>query len=139
MPPVTPTPSNPVQWIPYTPNKPEVKLCYHNGTPDSDLPWRDVLYESTEPNYETATYNYCDKCLKIHLQPAINDRLSHILFATQCKRESSPYFGRFFIVGYYEIGWTATVEGNTGIRTAIRAKKLSFARIEDAYEVTPER
>ena len=123
------------EWIPYTPKQPEMKLCYHNGTPDSDLPLRNVLYGSTEPNYETATYNYCDKCIQTHLRPAINDRLSHILFVTQCKRESSPYFGRFFIVGYYEIGWTATVED----RTAIRAKKLSFASIEDAYEITPER
>ena len=126
------------EWIPYNPapDRPEVKLCYHNGTPDSDIPLRDVLYGSTEPNYETATYNYCAKCIKTHLGPAVNDGLTHILFVTQCKREGSPYAGRFFIVGYYEIGWTTTMED---ARTAIRAKKLSFTSIEHAYEITPER
>ena len=126
------------EWIPYTPapERPEVKLCYHNGTPDSDLPLRNVLYGSTEPNYETATYNYCAKCIQRHLRAAVNAGLSYILFATQCKREGSAYAGRFFIVGYYEIGWTTTMED---ARTAIRAKKFAFTSIEDAYEITPER
>ncbi len=45
------------------------------------------------------------------------------------------YVGRYFIVGYYEIGWITQV----GDRTAIRAKRICFAPIEKAYEVTDER
>lgn len=64
-----------------------------------------------------------------------NDELSHILFVTRYYGKNPQFEVRPFIVGYYEIGWTTTVNG----ATAIRPKKLSFARIEDAYEITPER
>ena len=123
-------------WLPYSPKQREGKLCYHLCTMDSELPLRKVVEEYTEPNYETMTYNYCDICLQDnHLRPAVRDGLSHILFVTKCEHKRSPYAGRFFIVGYYEIGWTASIDG----RVAIRPKKASFARIEDAYEITPER
>lgn len=130
-----PTTFDPVQWISYTPKRREGKLCYHNCTEDSELPLRDVLYESTEPNYETATYNWCDRCNQPSVRSAVNKGLSHILFITRYKGKTSAYAERYFIVGYYEIGWTAEIEGNV----AVRPKNFSFVPIEHAYEITPER
>ena len=124
-------------WLPYSPSPEyrEGKLCYHKWTTDSYLPLRNVPKESTEPNYETVTYNYCDECNQTSVRAAVNDGLSHILFVTRYHGVNPQYTGRPFIVGYYEIGWTTTINGST----AVRPRKLSFARIEDAYEITPER
>ena len=94
-----------------------------------------VLKKSTEPNYETATYNWCDHCNQPSVHAAVQDGLSHILFATKYKGTNSRYVDRYFIVGYYEIGWAAEVNGYT----AIRAKNLCFTPIEHAYEITDER
>lgn len=127
--------TNPVNWQPYSAENREGKLCYHKCASDSHLPLRRVLTGSTEPNYETLTYNYCDQCNQTSVRAAVNDGLSHILYVTRYYGKDSQFEGRPFIVGYYEIGWTTTVNGTT----AIRPKKLSFARIEDAYEITPER
>lgn len=127
------------QWRPYSPKHRVGKLVNHNcnSTMDSDLPLRNVVGGSTEPNYETATYNYCTKCNQPHVRRAVEDGLSHILFVTGYYGKTRPYMGRIFIVGYYEIGWTATIDDSTGV--AVRPRKLSFTRIEDAYEITPER
>ncbi len=126
-----------LQWNPYFPERREGKLsCYKcNNTKDTELPLRRVVGGWTEPNYETATYNYCGKCNQKNVRAAVNKGVSHILFVTRYYGKIRPYVRRPFIVGYYEIGWTATING----RTAIRPRKLSFARIEDAYEITPER
>ena len=122
-------------WKKYLPTKKAGKLCYHNCTTDSDLPLRTVLKQSTEPNYETATYNWCDRCNQRSVHAAIRNGLSHILFVTKYKGANSRYLDRYFIVGYYEIGWTAEIDGYT----ATRAKNLCFAPIERAYEITDER
>ena len=97
-------------WRQYLPTKKVGKLCYHNCTTDSDLPLRNVLGKSTEPNYETATYNWCDHCNQPSVHAAVQDGLSHILFVTKYKGANSPYADRYLIVGYYEIGWTAEIK-----------------------------
>ena len=129
------TESNSSPWKQYLPTKRVGKLCYHNCTTDSDLPLRTVLNRSTEPNYETATYNWCDSCNQHGVHPAVQDDLSHILFVTKYKGADSRYANRYFIVGYYEIGWIAEISE----RVAMRAKNLCFVPIEHAYEITDER
>lgn len=129
------TESNSSPWKQYLPIKRVGKLCYHNCTTDSDLPLRTVLKKSTEPNYETATYNWCDSCNQHGVHSAVQDGLSHILFVTKYKGTNSRYVDRYFIVGYYEIGWIAEISG----RVAMRAKNLCFVPIEHAYEITDER
>lgn len=124
------------EWHRYSPRVSKGKLCYYNCTTKSDLPLRDLLGGLTEPNYETMTYNCCGPCLqKIHLRPAVNDGISLILFATTYYGTDQQFVGRQFIVGYYEIGGTTTIDA----RAAVCAKKLAFTRIEDAFEVTPEK
>ena len=125
----------PGHWKQYLPTKRVGKLCYHNCTTDSDLPLRTVLKKSTEPNYETATYNWCDSCNQHGVHPAVQDGLSHILFVTRYEGTNSGYRNRYFVVGYYEIGWTAEISR----RIAIRAKNWCFVPIEHAYEITDER
>lgn len=127
--------TNPVEWARYSPEHREGKLCYHKWTEESHLPLRNVPGRSTEPNYETMTYNYCDECNQRSVRSAVNKGCSHILFITRYYGKSQQYEGRPFIVGYYEIGWKTEVNG----ATAVRPKQLSFVRIEDAYEITPER
>ena len=128
------------QWKQYIPTKKAGKLCYYICAGSSYLPVRDVLGEchstcKTEPNYETDSYNYCASCNQIHLHAAVQDGVSHILFATRYEGTNSNYRNRYFIVGYYEIGWAAEIGG----RVAIRAKNLCFVPIEHAYEITDER
>jgi len=123
------------QWRPYTPKHRVGKLVDYICNSTTDLPLRDVAGGYTEPNYETATYNYCKKCNQRYVRKAVKDGLSHILFVTGYYGKSLPYVGRIFIVGYYEIGWTTTIDGVT----SVRPRKVSFARVEDAYEITRER
>ena len=123
------------EWRPYSPVHRVGKLCYHLCTMDSELPLRKVAEGYTEPNYETSTYNYCDRCNQPSVRAAVNDGLSHILFITRYKGKTGAYAERYFIVGYYEIGWTAEIDG----KVAVRPKNLSFVPIEHAFEITPER
>ena len=124
----------------YRPLKKIGKLCYHYCSKQSHLPIRDILNDhkqgfKLEPNYETSTYNWCKSCNQSSVHAAVQDGLSHILFVTRYTGNKSDYVGHYFIVGYYEIGWTTKLEG----RTAIRAKQMCFVPIEDAYEITDER
>ena len=135
-------------WQNYTPTAKVGKLCYHLCSKQSVLPLRDVLNDQgenfkPEPNYETATYNWCTWCNQISVHSAVKDSLSHILFITKYYGQKREYLWRYFIVGYYEIGWVTQVDTSTvtqvGTRTAIRAKRMCFVPIEKAYEVTDER
>lgn len=126
------------QWTAYQPTQKVGKLCYHYCSKHSQLPIRDVLNDhqhdfKVEPNYETATYNWCARCNGPSVESAIKDGLSHILFITKYTGLNKNYIGHYFIVGYYEIGWVTTVDG----RCAIRARKMCFVPIEHAYNVGP--
>ena len=129
-----PTKSKSSQWKPYCPAEKVGKLCYHNCTAESKFPMRNVLCKSTEPNYETATYNWYQCCNQPSVRTAVQCGLSHILFVTRYRGRNECYKDRYFIVGYYEIGWTAEINGHT----AIRAKNLCFVSVEHAYEITDE-
>jgi len=127
------------EWTTYKPIQKVGKLCYHYCSKRSHLPIRDVLNDhrhgfKVEPNYETATYNWCAKCNSTSVHAAIRDGLSHILFITRYTGSKDRYIGHYFIVGYYEIGWITKVDG----RCAIRARKMCFVPIEHAYNVGPD-
>jgi hypothetical protein len=127
-------------WQSYNPTEKVGKLCYQYCSEQSVLPIRDVLNDhkkgfKVEPNYETATYNWYASCNQPSVRAAVKDSLSHILFITKYTGQMKEYVGRYFIVGYYEIGWITQVDD----RTAIRAKRICFVPIEKAYEVTDER
>lgn len=128
------------EWRTYKAKRKVGKLCYHYCSKQSHLPIRDVLNDhrqgfKAEPNYETASYNWCASCNRPSIQSAVQDGLSHILFITKYTGTNDDYVGRHFIVGYYRIGWITKTEQ----RYAIRAEEMSFARVEHAYEVTPKR
>jgi hypothetical protein len=128
------------EWTAYQPAQKVGKLCYHYCSERSHLPIRDVLNDhgqgfKVEPNYETVTYNQCAQCNRHSVHAAVRDGLSHILFITRYTGYSGDYTDRYFIVGYYEIGWITKVAE----RYAARAKKARFVPVEQAYEVTPER
>ncbi len=128
-------------WHNYNPTERVGKLCYQYCSEKSVLPIRDVLNDhkqhfKIEPNYETATYNWYADCNQPSVRAAVKDGLSHILFITKYTGQKGEYLGRYFIVGYYEIGWVTQVRDNS---TAIRAKRICFVPIEKAYEVTDER
>jgi hypothetical protein len=129
------TKSKSTQWKPYRPAKKVGRLCYHHCTTESALPVRDVQDGCTEPNYETATYNWYECCNQPSVRTAVRDGLSHILFVTRYKGTNKCYEEHYFIVGYYELGWTTEMDR----RIAIRAKNLCFVPIEHAYEITDER
>jgi hypothetical protein len=127
-------------WNDYNPTQKVGKLCYQYCSKQSVLPVRDVLNDhykgfKVEPNYETSCYNWSAKCNQGSVRAAVKDGLSHILFITKYTGQKREYLGRYFIVGYYEIGWITKV----GENTAIRAKRMCFTHINQAYEVTDER
>ena len=131
--------SNP--WHKYNPLADKIgKLCFMYCSKKSALPVRDILNEhnkgfKSEPNYETATYNRYSSCNQRSVKAAINDRLSHILFITKYTGQKKEHHGRYFIVGYFEIGWVSEVDG----RVAVRANRMCFVPIENAYEITDTR
>lgn len=127
-------------WAPYRPQKEVGKLCFYYCTMRSELPIRDLFGDhkqgsKVEPNYETSTYNHCASCNGYSLRAAIKDRLSHILFTTKYTGQKARYHGSYYIIGYYEIGWTNRVKG----RISILAKKMCFVPIENAYKITAKR
>src|SRR4030042_6284635 len=112
-------------WHNYNPTEKVGKLCYQYCSEQSVLPIRDLLNDhnqgfKTEPNYETASYNWCANCNQPSVQATVKEGLSHILFITKYTGQKREYLGRYFIVGYYEIGWITKV----GENTAIRAKRM---------------
>jgi hypothetical protein len=118
-------------WIPYRPTIRAGKLCYHYCSRHSHLPVRDVLNShkhgfKVEPNYETATYNWCARCNQPSVAAAVKDGLSHILFITRYTGANAQYRGQAVIVGYYEIGEVAV-----GVQqTAVRTQKMCFVGVE---------
>jgi hypothetical protein len=123
-----------VEWTIYKPSQRVGKLCYYLCSDRSVLPIRDVLNShgkgfKKEPNYETATYNWCAKCNQRSVVAAVKDGLSHLLFITRYTGKNEQYKGQAIIVGYYEIGEVAI-----GSRqTAVRAKKMCFVPVDKAY------
>jgi hypothetical protein len=121
-------------WKGYTPSKRMGKICYHYCSGHSHLPVRDILNShrqgfKLEPNYETATYNWCARCNQPSVKAAVKNGLSHILFITRYKGKNAQYRDEAAIVGYYEIGEVAV----SNEQMAVRAKKMCFVPIEKAY------
>lgn len=127
---------NSIQWDLYCPTQKAGRLCFHYCIEGrSALPVRNVDKEDiTEPNYETATYNYYRECYQKKLRCDVRKGISHLLFFTRYLGTNHQYYCCHFIVGYYEIGWTTEING--GI--AIKAKKLCFVSIDNAYKITDE-
>ena len=128
-------------WNKYNPVQRTGKLCFHYCSKQSTLPIRDFLNNhhkgfKSEPNYETASYNLYWDCNQPSVQAAVKDGLSHILFITKYTGTQREFQGRYFIVGYYEIGWVTSVRRGS---KAVRAKRICFTPIEKAYEMTDER
>jgi hypothetical protein len=122
------------EWATYTPFIRAGKLCYHYCFKRSILPVRDVLNDhkqgfKVEPNYETATYNWCAKCNQPSVKAAVKAGLSHLLFITRYTGKNEQHKGRAAIVGYYEIGEVA-IEAE---QTAVRARKICFVPIDRSY------
>ena len=129
------------KWTLYKPKYKVGKLCYYLCSYNSILPVRDILDDQgqgrkPEPNLESATYNEYSECNQDSVRCAVSDGLSHILFVTRYKGNNEKYYNRYFITGYYEIGWNKKFSSDT---VAIRAKQMCFVQIENAYEITPQR
>lgn len=124
----------------YEPRITAGKICYYISGKSVVLPIRDLLNElgggcKREPNYETETYNYYKSCNQRSLKSALNRGVSEILFVTRYNGVSKSYQNKYFITGMYKIGWTGTISG----RLFVKASKMAFVSVEDAYEITPAR
>jgi len=87
-----------------------------------------------EPNYETGTYNFCRFCNHPSLVAAIRHGYRYLFFVTRYKGLDPRFWGQYYVVGYYDLeGWV-----ELGTRKAVKAKRLKFVRMEDAFHVTPE-
>jgi len=115
------------------------KLVYLLCTESSVLPIRDVLNDQgqglkLEPNYETGTYNFCRFCNHRSVVAAIRHGYRYLLFFTRYWGLDHRFRGQYYVVGYYDLeSWM-----ELGTRKAVKAKRLKFVRIEDAFHVTPE-
>ena len=125
-------------WTPF-PASDVGKLVYFLCTKSSVLPIRDVLNDQgqglkLEPNYETGTYNFCRFCNQPSVVAAIRHGYRYLLFVTRYWGLDHRFCGQYYVVGYYDLeGWI-----ELGTRKAVKAKRLKFVRIEDAFHVTRE-
>jgi len=125
-------------WTPF-PASDVGKLVYFLCTESSVLPIRDVLNDQDqglklEPNYETATYNFCRFCNQPSVVAAIRHGYRYLLFVTRYTGLDPRFWGQYHVVGYYDLeGWV-----ELGTRKAVKAKRMKFVRIEDAFHVAPE-
>jgi|GEM_PF-3227029 len=109
------------------------KLCYYICSEKSVLPIRNAPNKE-EPNYETRTYNCCATCNQHSIKSAIKNGLSHIFFVTRYKGKIEKFQNKIFIIGYYEIGYTAKMPHKKDEwRYCIKATRMSFVRIEHGY------
>jgi len=126
------------KWTPLATNH-VGKLVYFLCTESSVLPIRDVLNDQgqgpkLEPNYETGTYNFCRSCNHPSVVATIRHGYHFLLFVTRYWGLDRRFRGQYYLVGYYDLeAWT-----ELGTRKAVKAKRLKFVKIEDAFHVTPE-
>lgn len=124
------------EWIPLR-GSDVGKLVYFLCTESSVFPIRDVLNDQgrglkLEPNYETGTYNFCRFCNHPSVVAAIRHGYRYLLFVTRYTGLDPRFWGQYCVVGYYDLeGWV-----ELGTRKAVKAKRLKFVRIEDAFRVT---
>jgi hypothetical protein len=123
--------------------------------PVSELPIREIPEELPtdiipEPNYESGTYGFygCGKC-KIRTS-FVKSKIRNMLFVTKYAGTNTEFKDRYFITGWYRINKTADVKKlhirytsdysclDEDICFALRADKIYFVAIQDAFEVTSD-
>lgn len=130
-------------------------IVFYATDPVSELPIREIPEELPtsiipDPNYETATFGFWG-CTKSKVRAAfVKSKIRNLLFITKYAGTNAEYKDKFFITGFYRINKTAEVKRlhvrnladysclDEGACYALKAEKLYFVAIEDAFEVTPE-
>jgi len=128
-------------------------VLFYSSDPISELPIREIPEElpsdiTPEPHYENGTYGYFG-CSKSKVRNAFfKAKIRYILFMTKYAGTSADHNGKYYITGYYRVNKVADVK-RVHIRNlseyscldedccyAMRADKVHFVSIEDAYELT---
>ncbi|MGQ0794833.1 MAG: hypothetical protein ACT4N5_01440 [Nitrosopumilaceae archaeon] len=118
------------KWIRYIPKRICGYLDWYFCDPEADkYPTRDISKRNkTEPHYEDLTFNLYNKCNQPLLRGSLYRGDSHVFFFTKYKGKEGKFRNKYFITGYYEIGFQDKLTGHI----AVRAKKGVFVKIDDA-------
>lgn len=125
-----------IGWKPYSAERNTGILDYFHCCEESKLAIRDVVKKrKKEPHYEDLTFNCCRSCNQPLVRGALKHNVRYVFFFTKYKGIIEKFKNRYFIVGFYEIGYTAKTYRRNKEALAIRATTsgYKFVDISDAY------
>lgn len=151
---VVPTSIHSVKWQDYRGSETGM-IVYYNTDPVSEIPLRELPEELPseivlEPNYETGTYGFYG-CKHTKTRSSFNKKkIRYLLFMTRYAGTNVEFMDDLMITGFYRIKQVADVQKlhirylheysciNEDSCLALRADKVHFVAVTDAFMVTPE-
>ena len=130
-------------------------VVYYNTDPVSEIPLRELPEElpsdiALDPNYETGTYGFFG-CKHTKTRGMFYKKKSrYIFFMTKYSGTNVEYMDELMVTGFYHVAQTADVQKlhvrclneysclNETACLALRADKVHFVAVQDAFMVTPE-
>lgn len=128
-------------------------VVFYASDPISEIPIREIPEElpseiAPEPNYETGTYGYFG-CSKSKMRNTyFKSKIRYLIFMTKYVGARSEFKDKYFITGYYRVTKVADVKRvhirnlseysclDEDVCYALRADRLRFVSIDDAFELT---
>ncbi len=131
-------------------------IVYYSSDPISEIPIREIPDDADspvvpEPNYESGTYGFYG-CSRTKIRGAFaKSKIRYMFFLTRYAGTKDGFKDKMLITGYYHIAKTADVQKlhlrylneysciDSATCIALRADKVVFVALEDAFEVSPDR
>ena len=128
-------------------------VVFYPSDPISEIPIREIPEELPseivpEPNYETGTYGYFG-CSKSKMRNTyFKSKIRYLIFMTKYVGARPEFKDKYFITGYYRVTKVADVKRvhirnlteysclDEDVCYALRADRLRFVSIDDAFELT---
>jgi hypothetical protein len=128
-------------------------VVFYASDPISEIPIREIPEElpseiAPEPNYETGTYGYFG-CSKSKMRNTyFKSKIRYLIFMTKYVGARAEFKDKYFITGYYRVTKVADVKRvhirnlseysclDEDVCYALRADRLRFVSIDDAFELT---
>ena len=151
---VVPTSVDSIKWQDYRSSETGM-IVYYNTDPVSEIPLRELPEELPseivlDPNYETGTYGFYG-CKHTKTRNSFNKKkIRYLFFMTRYAGTNIDFMDELIISGFYRIKQIADVQKlhirylneysciNEDSCFALRADKVHFVAVTDAFMITPE-
>jgi len=151
---VVPTSVHSVKWQDYRGSETGM-IVFYNTDPVSEIPLRELPEELPseivlDPNYETGTYGLYG-CKHTKTRSSFSKKkIRYLFFMTRYAGTNIDFMDELVITGFYRIKQTADVQKlhirylneysciNEDSCLALRADKVHFVAVTDAFMITPE-